>query len=209
MTTRHMTFQPESGFSALLDHIYHVKFSKHVPLVMILLFAVFAVWRTNHYVSTQMRMGGLISWPLAVCIELAMLASGAACFISMRAAYIRELKDEDVARARVGTYVGYAMFGTTTIALLVLAGADGAAESAGDIAFTLLMLLIQFVQSCAMLVFLNIADLEEREKLRVQYADYTRGVKQSLATRCPYCEREVTPNNRKRHMETCAARLQE
>ena len=138
-----------------------------------------------------------------------MLAAGAACFIAMREAYIRELKDEDATRAKVGVYAAWVMFVVTTIALLVLAGADGAVESNTNVAFILLMLLVQFVQSCAMLVFLNIADLEERASLRVQYADYARESKQALANRCPYCEREVTPNNRKRHIDTCPARPQE
>lgn len=196
-------FRPTSGIKALLDQVYAIKFSKHVPLVMILLFAVFAVWRTNNYVAHQMSVSWLVSGSLAICIELAMIAAGAACFISMREAYIRELKQEDAERARLGVYISFAMLGVTTLALMVLAGADGHMESGGNIAFVLLMLLIQFVQSCAILIFINVADLDEREKLREQFRQNHQKNIQQKASECPYCHKHVAPNNRARHMNSC------
>jgi hypothetical protein len=129
MTAATVQFNPVSSLRALLDQIYTIKFSKHVPLVMVLLFAIFAVWRTNHYVAAQMSVGLVVSVSLAVCIELAMIAAGASCFISMREAYIRELKGEDHDRAKLGVRASYVMLAVTTVALMVLAGADGHMES--------------------------------------------------------------------------------
>lgn len=207
MAAQTLAFKPQRGSAkALLDHIYKVKFSKNVPLVMVLLFAVFAVWRSNHYIMASIGASAWISIPLAICIETAMLASGAAAFISMREAYIRELKDEDAQRARLGVYVSYVMLAVTTIALLLIAGADGAMESNGDIWFVALMLLIQFVQSCAILVFINIADLEEREIVREEYGNYQQQAAQQNANQCPWCYKPLLINNRKRHMDSCPNR---
>lgn len=208
-------FEPRSNsFKALLDKIYEIKFSRHVPLTMILLFAVFAVWRTNHYVAAQLQVGLLVSGALAICIEMAMLAAGASCFISLREAYVKELRGEDADRSKLGVWASFIMLGVTTIALLVLAAADGYLESAGSWTFVILMLLIQFVQSCAIVVFINLADLEERQLLRDQHKAYMLEMARKStqereaaiikqAKECPYCHREVHINNRQRHMSVC------
>jgi hypothetical protein len=215
MATQTQHFEAaENGVTALLNKIYEIKFSRHVPLVMILLFAVFAVWRTNHYVALQLNVGWVVSLSLAVCIELAMLAAGASCFISLREAYIKELRKEDNERAKIGVYAAFIMLGVTTLALVVLAGADGYLESNGNRIFVFLMLLIQFVQSCAIVVFINIADLEERAILRKQHVDYIRALERQKeqeheafifksVSECEWCHRPLHPNNRRRHMASC------
>lgn len=216
MAAQVQEFEPEvNSVTAFLDKIYEIKFSRHVPLVMVILFAVFAVWRTNHYVETQLHTNPLVSWALAICIELAMLAAGASCFIAMREAYIKELRNEDSERAKIGVKAAFLMLGITTLALLVLAGADGALESNSNGVFVFLMLLIQFVQSCAIVVFINIADLEERAILRKQHADYIKALatQQANETRdnilrsvneCEWCHRTIHPKNRRRHMISCS-----
>jgi hypothetical protein len=146
----------------------------------------------------------------------------------MREAYIRELRKEDAKRASLGSITSYIILAITTIALMTLAGADGAMESNGDLVFILLMIMIQFVQSGTMLIFISTADLEEREKLRIAYAAYTKQQAQiatdereaqviaerqkaeqeaiRLSKLCPYCSLPLVPNNRARHMRTCPNR---
>ncbi len=204
MTIAFDDYRPKrNALAALLDIVYHAKFSKHVPLVMVLLFGVFAVWRTQHYIAAQITTLPVVSWSLAVSLEIAMIAAGALCFISMREAYVRELTAQDAERARFGVGVSFVMLAITTLALLILAGADGHMESGGNLPFVLLMLLVQFMQSCAVLVFINLADMEERDKLRKEYADYKATQAQRAATTCPHCHQPVTPNNRRRHIESC------
>jgi len=206
MTTQAIPFQPESHLKALFDHIYEIKFSKHVPLVMVLLFAVFAVWRTNSYISTTMGVDWYISGSLAVCIELLLLASGAACFMTMRAAYIRELKQEDAERAKFGVWCAYAMTILASVVLVGIAGADGAKESSGNLAFIFIMIVLQLCQSCIIGVFINIADLEERDKLRLAHEAHKRALTRQSVNECPYCHCQVSLHNRKRHIKGCIVR---
>ena len=203
--TAHAQFNPSSGIKALLDQIYDVKFSRHTPLVIVLLSMVYTIYRTQHYLGVAFGLHGLVAWPTAIFIELLVLASSALLFISLRAAYVAELKDEDVERSRWGVWLSLVALVAAFGALLGVASMDAYSLTGAPLP-TLIMSFIQIAQALFVIVFVVNADLEEREKLRGQYADYTRAVKQQQANACPHCFKELTPNNRARHIASCPAR---
>lgn len=202
-------FKSDSSIKAFFDLIYEIKFSRHVPLTVILLFGFYAVWRSNHYISETIHLSLYVSLPLSISIELAMFACGAMCFIALRENYIRELNKIDVGRGSIGIYASYGSLLIMTVALLFIAGADGALESNHDPVFMLFMILIQLIQSILVIVFLNIADLDERDKLRKQFAQQQKNQQVSnaiwTANHCPHCLQRVPSKNRKRHINSCAA----
>lgn len=184
-----------TGAQALLNLIYEVKFSRHTPLVVVLLSMIYTVFRSADYLARVFRLPGFITWPTATFIELLVLATAAAVFIALRAAYIAELKQQDASRARLGFYVGFSVLGLAFLALLTVAGAD-AWEVTQQLVPTLIMVLIQGSQMLLLVGFIIGADLEEREKLRDEFARLRVG-------QCPYCKQSVSPNNRARHIRTC------
>lgn len=195
---------------ALLDRIYGAKFSKRIPLLMVLCFAGFAVWRTHHYITVRTGVNPIVGILLALSIELAMIGSSALCFITMRASYVHELREQDAHRSAIGVRISYLVMAVTTIALLLLAGADAGVESNGDFVFIALMTMIQMVQSCAIIIFVNIADVDERDLVRDEHIQYLRDQEalrraeiQSKANECPHCFKPLEPNNRQRHIDSC------
>lgn len=202
------TFKPQGGAWALLDQIYDVKFSKHTPLVVVLLSMVYTVFRSNDYLGRVFHLPFLVTAPTAIFLELLVLAASASVFIALRSCYIAELKQQDIAQARTGLAIGYVVLAIGFVALLFVAGAD-AWEVTQKLVPSLIMVLIQAAQMLLMLGFIVAADMDEREKLRGVYADYKKELTQQSAKNCPYCFNPVSPNNRARHIASCPARLAE
>ncbi len=201
-------FQPDASAKALLDQIYDVKFSKHTPLVVVLLSMIYTVFRSGDYLARAFKLPALVTWPTAVFLELLVLAASASVFIALRSAYIAELKQQDVARSKWGLYIGFVALVLSFVALLFIAAAD-AYEVTKQVIPAIIMTLVQGTQMLFMLGFIVAADQDEREKLREIYANYKRNEVQAAANQCPHCFREVSSNNRARHIASCPARLQQ
>lgn len=184
-----------TGIRAFFDQVYEVKFSKHTPLVVVLLSMIYTVFRSADYLERAFKLPGIVTWPTAIFIELLVLAASASVFIALRNAYMAELKELDTSRSNWGVYIGLVSLGIAFLALLFVAGAD-AWEVTQQIVPTIIMVLIQGSQMLFMLMFIVAADLDEREKLRSDFIDYQ-------ASRCPYCKRPVSANNRARHIDSC------
>lgn len=198
-------FKPQGGAWALLNQIYDVKFSKHTPLVVVLLSMIYTVFRSNDYLSRSFSLPWYVAWPTAIFIELLVLAASASVFIALRNAYVAELKAIDVERSRWGLYIGLIALGVAFVALLFVAWQD-AYEVTGQPIPAIIMTMIQGAQMLFMLGFIVAADQDEREVLRAQYANYQQQTARQIATQCPYCFRPVSSNNRARHIATCPAR---
>jgi hypothetical protein len=205
-------FRPTSGFKALLDQLYDIKFSKHTTLVVVLLSMVYTIYRTAHYLATEFALDPLVAWPTSTFIELLVLAAAAITFGSLRHAYIAELKGQDADRARVGVWLAYIALGGAFLALLFVAWSD-AYRLTSQIVPTLIMTLAQFSQMLFIVGFISAADLDEREKLRKQFQGYqdeqvkaAEDEARRKANECPYCHKEVRLNNRKRHLASCPAK---
>ncbi len=198
-----------TGLTALLNTLYDVKFSKHTPLVVVLLSMIYTVFRSGDYLARAFSLPALVTWPTAIFIELLVLATSAAVFIALRAAYIAELKQQDASRAKLGFYIGFLVLGLAFLALLFVAGAD-AWEVTKQIVPTFIMVLIQGSQMLLLMGFIIAADLEERDRLRIEYANWqetqAEQAARSKAGKCPYCSLPVSPSNRARHMRSCSAR---
>jgi hypothetical protein len=189
------TFHPPSSLKALLDQVYDVKFSKHTPLVVVLLSMIYTVYRTRHYLGSAFALDPLVAWPTAIFIELLVLAASAAMFIALRGAFLAELKATDEQRSRYGVYLAFVALGLAFVALLFVAGADAWALT-GAIVPTFIMTLIQAAQMIFMMLFIIAADLDEREQLRQDFVSWRAGT-------CPHCMQSVSPNNRARHIAAC------
>jgi hypothetical protein len=201
MTTSATTFKPNHWGKALLDQLYDVKFSKHTPLVVVLLSMIYTVYRSADYLDRAFHLPWFIAWPTAGFMELLVLAASASVFIALRNMYIAELKQEDVTQSKIGLGIaGVALF-VAFLALLFVAWADAYAVTQQYIP-AIIMALIQFTQMLFMVGFIVAADLDEREKLRKEYADYARGT-------CQYCRTPVSANNRARHERSCSMRPSE
>jgi hypothetical protein len=187
-----------SGVQALLDRIYEVKFSRSVPLTVILLSAIYAIYRSTHYLIAAFGLGWWIALPTALFIELLVLGAGALVFISLRRAFIAELTQQDADLSAWGVHASMALLVVSFVALIGIAWAD-AWLMTEDALPSLLMTLAQITQSGMIVVFVIIALLDEREDLRAEFAQVAR-------RSCPYCGSPVSPNNRKRHMESCPQR---
>jgi hypothetical protein len=198
MTAQGMTFKPSGGVRALLEQIAEVKFSKHVPLVVVLLSAVYAVYRSTHYLEAEFDLHLAVAFPTALFLELLVLAAGAAVFIAQREAFIAELKDEDQTLATWGQYLTLTLLGVAFFALLGIAWADAWLVTQDHVA-SAIMVLAQAAQAGFIMAFIISALLAERSKLRQQYADYE-------ANSCRYCKRPVSANNRARHEASCPKR---
>ncbi len=198
-----------TGVQALFDQLYDVKFSKHTPLVVVLLSMIYTVFRSGDYLSRAFALPWFVTWPTAIFIELLVLATSAAVFIALRAAYVAELKRQDAGRAKLGFYVGFFVLGLAFLALLFVAGAD-AWQVTKQIVPTFIMVLIQASQMLLLIGFIIAADLDEREQLRVALANWEEEQAQQKARQkagqCPYCGVAQTPSNKARHMKTCSQR---
>lgn len=195
----------QNSISALLNQIYDVKFSKHTPLVVVLLSMVYTVYRTRHYLGSAFSLDALVAWPTAIFIELLVLAASAAMFIALRSSFLAELKGIDKERSAWGVRLAMASLGAAFTALLFVAWADAYALTQAIVP-TVIMSLIQVTQMIFLLCFVIAADLDERERLRHELADYRRQAAQDAAGSCPYCHKPVAANNRKRHMDACPMR---
>lgn len=184
-----------NSIQAFFNQLYDVKFSKHTPLVVVLLSMIYTVFRSADYLARAFNLPFLVTWPTSVFIELLVLAASASIFIALRNAYVAELKDIDTRRSMYGIYIGFVALGLAFLSLLFVAGAD-AWEVTQQLVPTVIMVLIQGSQMLFMLMFIVTADLDEREKLRAEFIDYQ-------ASRCPYCKRPVSANNRARHENSC------
>lgn len=187
-----------SGVQALWNQVYDLKFSKHVPLFVILLSAIYAVYRSSHYLIKRFQLDPYIATPTALFIELLVLGAGALVFISQRHAFIAELENKDKDLAAWGVWASLSLLAVSFAALIGIAWAD-AWLMTNDGQASALMTLAQIAQSGMICVFVIIALLDEREDLRSEYTD-------ASARMCPYCKRSVTPNNRKRHMNSCPSK---
>ena len=194
--------------TALLEHIYHVKFSKHTPLVVVLLSMIWTIYRTQHYLHTAFKLDALVSWPTAVFIELLVLAASASVFLALRGAYVAELKDEDRKRAIVGVGIAIVSLVFAFVALLFVSASDAWLMTGATIPATI-MLLVQVAQALFIVWFIVQADLEERELLRVQYKDYETTTIREASDTCRYCRKSVSSNNRARHERSCVMRPEE
>ena len=85
-------FQPNASARALLDQIYDVKFSKHTPLIVVLLSMIYTVFRSADYLARAFHLPALVTWPTAIFLELLVLAASASVFIALRNVYVAELK---------------------------------------------------------------------------------------------------------------------
>jgi hypothetical protein len=212
-TTNAANFRPTSGFKALLDQIYAVKFSTHTTLVVVLLSMIYTIYRTAHYLAGEFGLGSLVAWPTSAFIELLVLAAAAITFGALRHAYIAELKNQDADRAKVGVWLAYIALGGAFVALPFVAWSD-AYRLTSQIVPTLIMTLAQFSQMLFVIGFVTAADLDEREKLRLQFQGYQEAQVKAAeaearrkAEECPYCHKPVKTNNRKRHIASCPAKI--
>ena len=208
MMTQGMSFQPASGRKALLDQIADIKFSKHVPLVVVLLSGLYAVWRSAHWLQTALKMPWPVAWPTSIFVEGVVLAASAALFIALREAFVAELKGEDEDLAARGVHLAYALLTVAFLVLLGIAGADAWLITQGDYVASFIMMLAQAAQAMLIMTFIVSALLDERAKLRKLYAGYQRNEAQRRANECPYCHQPVSPNNRARHIASCPNRPQ-
>ncbi len=217
-------FQPKrSAVKALLDQIYDVKFSKHTTLVVVLISMVYTVYRTEHYLATAYHLEWFVAFFASLFIELLVLAAGASMFVALRGLFIAELRERDAPRASVGVWIAGLCLGAAFLALVFVAISD-AWLLTHEYVPTAIMSLVQIAQMLFVVGFIVAADLDEREQLRKEHADYADQLtekekerqkqedlelaeKRARAARsCPYCGVEVMPNNRKRHMDSCASK---
>lgn len=208
VTTGTQTFKTQASARALLDQIYDVKFSKHTPLIVVLLGMIYTIFRSADYLDRVFHLPGYVAWPTAIFLELLVLAGSASVFIALRNIYVAELKGADVSRAKWGLVVGVPPLALAFVALLFVAWAD-AYEITRKPVPSLIMTLVQATQMMFMLGFIVAADQDEREKLRVEYTNYKRDQASASANQCPHCFKEVSINNRARHIQSCPARIQE
>jgi len=193
--TNPRTFNPGSDFAALLNRIYEIKFSRSVPLVVILLSGIYAIYRSTHYISSAFHLDWWIAVPTAISIELLVLGASANVFIQLRRDYVAELDKQDRGITTAGVHLGMGLLAIAFLALIGIAGAD-AWKLTSDYVATFLLTLVQIAQSGFIVSFVISALLDERDDLRSTYADLSRRT-------CPYCGVAVSPNNRARHMSTC------
>jgi hypothetical protein len=209
-------FRPVGGLKALLDQIYDLKFSKHVPLVVVLLSGIFTMYRSHHYLSVEFRLPELVSVPTAIFVELLVLGASASIFITQRDHFLAQLKGEDTELAVAGLYTPVIALGVSFFVMLGVAAAD-AWLLTSDVVATLLMLFIQAAQGLFIVSFIISALLDERSKLRKEYTAWSKSEQQRLdqerreeaereARECPYCLRPVAPQNRARHVRRCPKR---
>lgn len=192
MTTAARTFSPQRNpIEALYDLIYEVKFSRHVPLTVVLLSAIYAVFRSQHYLAAAFALPAYVSWPTAIFLELLVLGASAATFIAARASYVAELKREDVGFSRFGVGLALLSLVVAFVALLGVAWADAWLVTQ-DAAPAFLMTLAQAVQALFIVSFIIQSLLEERARLRSEFAAYQR--RQTAEGRaslrpfvCPFC----------------------
>jgi hypothetical protein len=205
------TFSPQRNpVQALFDLIYEVKFSRHVPLTVVLLSAVYAVFRSQHYLSAAFKLPAYVSVPTAVFLELLVLGASAATFIAARAGYVAELKREDENLSLAGVTLALLSLIVAFVAMLGVAWADAQLVT-NDAAAALLMTLAQATQGLFIVSFIIQALLDERARLRVEFARYQR--EQTAEHRaqlrpfvCPFCESDHgTPNALFGHTGKCGA----
>src|SRR5688572_6055710 len=118
------TTERRTGAQALWDKIYELKFSRHVPLTVILISGLWAIYRSTHYLMSAFKLSIYIAAPTAVFIELLVLAAGALVFISQRHAFIAELEDKDRDIAWWAVWTSLTLLGVAFASLLGIAGAD-------------------------------------------------------------------------------------
>lgn len=198
-----------TGIQALLNQVYDVKFSKHTPLVVVLLSMIYTVFRSGDYLSRTFALPWLVTWATAAFIELLVLAAAAAVFIALRAAYVAELKQQDSERAMWGFRAAFLVLGLAFLALLFVAGADAWAVTQ-QIVPSFIMVLIQASQMLLIACFIIAADLDERDKLRSWIEDWREEQRQFEARRkngeCRWCGLPQSPSNKARHEKTCPQR---
>jgi hypothetical protein len=200
MTAKSVSFRPGSGLGALLNLIYEVKFSRHVPLTVVLLSGIYAIYRSAHWFMAAFRLPDYIAAPTAVFVELLVLGCGALVFITYRAAYVAELRKEDEQIATLGAKASLVLLAFALAALIGIAWADAwLVTKQHQPAF--IMTLVQIGQSGMIGIFVITALLDERAKLREEFAAYRRGV-------CRWCEQPISANNRARHEASCGQRPQ-
>jgi hypothetical protein len=188
----------QSPLAAFYNKIYQVKFSRHVPLTVVLLSGVYAVYRSQHYLSSAFKLSAFISVPTANFLELLVLGASATTFIAFREDYVAQLKKADQGLSYAGVQLSVTALVIAFIALLGIAWAD-AWIITQKLLPAVLMTLVQFVQAAFILSFIVNSLLEEREILRKEYEEHKR--RRALA--CPYCDQTVSLNNRARHISTC------
>lgn len=215
MTTA--VFKPKATpLEALLNKVYEIKFSRHVPLTVVLLSAIYAVYRSHHYLESAFRLPTYVSLPTAVFLELLVIGASAATFIAFRQSYVAELKNEDVELGRIGVRMALTSLAVAFVALLGVAWSD-AWLITEDFVASFLMTLAQFVQAAFIVGFIVTSLLDERASLRLEYAEYQQRRIEEVnkaaaekakfnANHCPYCFKEVSINNRKRHIDACPSR---
>lgn len=218
----------QSGVSALLNKIYEIKFSRHVPLTVVLLSAVYAVYRSQHYLTEAFKLNPYVSIPTAIFLELLVLGASAVTFIAFRNSYIAQLKAEDQDLSNLGVTVALTSLAVAFITLLGVAWADAWLVT-HDYLGSFLMTLAQFVQASFIVGFIVNSLLDERAVLRVEYETYQRDKRETEekearekkenaekdaldraqfnATHCPHCKKPVSLNNRKRHIASCPSRV--
>jgi hypothetical protein len=164
------------------------------------------------YLATGFNLASLVAWPTSAFIELLVMAAAAITFGALRHAYVAELKAIDANRAKVGVGLAFVALGGAFLALLFVALGD-AWQLTGQVVPTLIMTLAQIAQMLFIVGFISAADLDEREKLRLQfqgYQDEQARAKEEEARRkaaeCPHCHKPVKANNRKRHVQSCPAK---
>lgn len=169
---KHWASQGESEFAALLHHIYKGKFSILVPLFVVLLAGIYAVYRSTHYLINRFSLDPWIALPTATFIELLVLGSGALVFITLRRVFIA--MQESI---RIDRWIAYGsavasgvLMGVAFAALLSIAWADAWLITADHLA-SALMLLVQITQSGMILVFVLVSLLDEQKILRKAHAE--------------------------------------
>lgn len=199
-------FEPKANpLQALLETLYEVKFSKHTPLVVVLLSMIYTVYRTQHYLSTTFKLDWYVSIPTALFLELLVLAAAASLFLALRGLYLAQLKQEDAEIAQWGVYLALTVLAVAFVALLFIAGSD-AWKVTQDWVASFVMTFAQIAQAVLVCCFIIAATLEERAKLRTEFADYAKEMKQRQASQCRYCGRAMGANNLARHEATCRAK---
>lgn len=205
MATKAQTATAPNSFEAFLNLLYEVKFSRHVPLTVILLSAVYAIYRSTHYFESAFKLAWYIALPTATFIELLVLGCGALVFITNRDLFVAEQRKQDIGIAQLGAAASVTLLGIALAALIGIAWADAWLVT-GQTQPSVIMTLVQVGQSGMIILFVITALLDERELLRTQEADRVKAEAARRANECPYCHKEIAPNNRARHLRSCPKR---
>jgi hypothetical protein len=198
-----------------LDWFKGVKSSLRFVLAIVLVFAVYAVYRTEHYAHSVLQLPAALSWAFAVAIESMVLGGSAVQMNANLVAFHKRLHGEDGSRAR--STVGLARLATAfgLFGLVLVAALDGYQLSSNPLVWVMLVA-IQLVQMLFIVCFTALEFIERSDQLTQKWraeqaakqakACKDENRKQRIAAskrECPQCKRLFSLNNYKKHVKSC------